>query len=216
MDITCKNCKKKFVLPDEKIPEDKIVLITCPKCKKKISILPKTKIAPPSIEPEITKKELLDFAEETKDVTFFDESVRLALICENDEKRQKIIKDVLEDIDYQVQIAKDFQDVFKKMRFNKYEVLVLNEEFGGDTPEDNQVLEYFRPMATNIRRDIFFILLGKNFKTFDNIAAFSKSVNIVINIEDISDIKNILKNSMAENYRFFKVFKEILREEGKI
>ncbi|MDY6863752.1 MAG: zinc-ribbon domain-containing protein, partial [Thermodesulfobacteriota bacterium] len=202
MDIICQNCKGKFVLPDEKIPEGKKILIACPRCKEKISITPAIKTSPPSEEPEPVKENMPDFTEETEDVTFFEEGVKLALICENDEARRETVKNVLEDFDYHVQIAKDSQDVFKKMRFNKYAVLVLNEEFDGDTPQDNRILQYIQPMAAHIRRDLFFALFGKNFKTFDNMAAFAKSANIVINSEDLSNIKNILKNAIAENDRF--------------
>jgi hypothetical protein len=45
--------------------------------------------------------------------------------------------------------------------------------------------------------------------------AFSKSANVVINQKDLSQIKNILRKSIPDNDRFYKVFKETLKALGK-
>ena len=46
--------------------------------------------------------------------------------------------------------------------------------------------------------------------------AFVKSANLVINIKDLSNLKNIMKKSVADNDKFYKVFKESLRDAGKV
>lgn len=38
MDIICESCQSKFNIPDEKIPDDRVASLTCPKCKNKIKV----------------------------------------------------------------------------------------------------------------------------------------------------------------------------------
>ncbi len=33
MDIICEKCQSKFAIPDEKIPDGKVISTPCPKCK---------------------------------------------------------------------------------------------------------------------------------------------------------------------------------------
>jgi hypothetical protein len=94
-------------------------------------------------------------------------------------------------------------------------VIVLNENFAGSSPENNEVLKFFQFMPMNTRRHIFLALIGQNFKTLDNMTAFSKSVNAVINRQDLHNLVNIMRKSIADNEQFYKVYKETLRRLGK-
>ena len=38
MDIVCSGCKKKLILPEDKIPQSKSFTFTCPECKMTLSI----------------------------------------------------------------------------------------------------------------------------------------------------------------------------------
>jgi hypothetical protein len=101
------------------------------------------------------------------------------------------------------------------VRFNQYDVIVLNENLAGSSPENNEVLKFFQNMPMVTRRHIFLALIGQNHKTLDNMTAFAKSVNAVINKSDLSNLVNILKKSIADNDQFYKVYKETLRKLGK-
>jgi hypothetical protein len=69
------------------------------------------------------------------------------------------------------------------------------------------------PMVT--RRNIFFALVGTNFKSLNNMQAYQKSANIVINEKDLEKLGDILKKSIAENEIFYKVYKETLNAARK-
>jgi len=70
-------------------------------------------------------------------------------------------------------------------------------------------------MSMDTRREMFFALIGKEFRTYDYMTAFSKSTNIVINANDLPDIKKVLTNALEENEKFYKVLKETLSAVGK-
>jgi hypothetical protein len=106
-------------------------------------------------------------------------------------------------------------DAAERMRKTSYQVMVVDEEFQGGAEHENLVLEGIRSMVMPIRRYIFVALLGKQFKTFDHMAAFTRSVNAVVSINDLSQIKGILQQGIAGNDEFYRVFRDVLHEAGR-
>lgn len=137
-----------------------------------------------------------------------------ALICDSIAETRNFINSALQEQKYKVEFSASSSETFEKLRFNQYDVIILNEDFDGN-PENNEVLNYFQNMPISVRRHIFVALVGENFKTLDNMTAFSKSVNLVINKQDLPDLSNILKKSIADHDQFYMVYKEILRKLGK-
>ncbi len=46
--------------------------------------------------------------------------------------------------------------------------------------------------------------------------AFANSVNVVVNIDDLKDIQSILRASVANHDRFYRVFKDYMKEAGGV
>jgi hypothetical protein len=213
MEITCNSCSKKIHIPDEKIPQGRTFSIICPQCKNKIAIEqpPPPPTTSAAIFPSFTQ---LQPPEDEVSLDFSEEGQRTALVCDN--KNKDAIKSALNKLDYKVSTASSSENAINRMRFTLYDIVILNEEFDNSTPENNTVLHFLQPMPMSLRRKIFFALMGNNFRTFDNMAAFAKSANLVINIKDLPNLKNIIKKSISDNDKFYKVFKETLREAGKV
>jgi len=144
----------------------------------------------------------------------YEEELRSALVCEDNAELKSAVSAALEGLKYSMQFATSADDAFEKLRFNQYNLIVLNESFGGNT-ENNAVYSFLTTMPMSTRRHIFLALMGKNFKTADNMTAFTKSANIVVNEQDLPDLKAILKKSVADNDQFYKVFRESLVKMGK-
>jgi len=218
MEITCSSCNAKFSVPDERLPQNRVFQIPCPRCKAAITVSTKkdegekAEVPAPSRAAQVVAG-TDDGGEAPTEA--FDENARPALICESVSQNQTILRSSLMELGYNVHVAANADDALNKIKFNQYEVIVLNEEFAGSTPEDNAVLHTIHPMPMTVRRYIFVVLLGKKFRTLDNMMAFAKSVNVVINISDLPNIKGILRRSIADNDQFYKVFKEALREAGR-
>jgi CheY-like chemotaxis protein len=145
----------------------------------------------------------------------YEEELRSALVCEDNAELRSVITSALGELNYTVETAADADDTFEKLKFNQYDVIVLNEKFGGGSPENNAVLKHLQFMPMGTRRRIFLALVGQTLKTSDNMTAFSKSANIVINEKDIPNLKAVLKRSIADNDQFYKVFRESLVKMGK-
>jgi len=143
------------------------------------------------------------------------EPARLALVCADQADRQTAITGALEPLGLTLQFAKDAPEAIDVMRKNAYEVIVLDEEFQGATPLDNPVLKAIAVMPITVRRYVLVALLGKDVKTFDNMTAFAKSVNVVVNVSDLPQLAGILRRALADNNEFYRVYHQVLRETGK-
>jgi len=102
-----------------------------------------------------------------------------------------------------------------KMKFTHFHLIALHENYGNKNLDGNVVYQTLIEMPMVTRRNIFFALMGSNFKTLSNAQAFQKSANVVINEKDIDKLENVLKKSISENEIFYKVFKETLHSMGK-
>jgi CheY-like chemotaxis protein len=230
MNIVCKQCQGKFKIPDEKLPKGQTFSLTCPNCKNKISIDTRSKTdsssedlkqksATPTME---TKKTIFDevvsgvYDASEKPFDFVEEGVETALLCETDPAILAKIKIAIENMGYHTTEAQSALDALKQMRFHVFDMVVLNEKFDTQDPDNNNVLKYLQQMSMDIRRNIFVALITDRFRTMDNMAAFHKSINMVINLKNINEIEKILKSGVADGAVFYRVFKEVLAKTGKI
>jgi len=148
-------------------------------------------------------------------VDLFTEGIKSALICENDQKNLSIITSALESLDYRVMVAASAEDVQGKLQFVHYDIIILNEAFGGEAGKDNAVSKYLSTIPMTVRRDMLVVFIGKDFRTMDHMRAFANSVNVVVNINDLEDIQSILRMSITHHERFYRVFKDYLKEASK-
>lgn len=152
----------------------------------------------------------------TSDTEEYEEELRSALVCEDSAELKKAISAELQRLKYSVEFTAGVEDTFEKLKLNQYALIILNERFGGSAPESNFVYKFLQAMPMSTRRHIFIVLTGKDFKTGDNMTAFAKSANIVVNDNDIPDLKTVLKKSISDNDTFYKVFRESLVKMGKM
>ena len=215
MDITCDNCSSKFRIADEKIPDDRVITISCPKCKTRLPLDPTQKSATGDSSPQQAQDN------DTYDVTdrpfdFIEEEGLTALVCEqNSAARQTIVK-ALDLMDYQITIAESARDALKRMRYHVYDLIVVNENFDTKNPDANGVLIYLERLSMSLRRQIFVAMISNRYRTMDNMMAFHSSTNLVINIKNIEDIDKILSRGITDSELFFRIYKETLKETGRV
>ncbi|MBE9547461.1 MAG: hypothetical protein IMF10_08220 [Proteobacteria bacterium] len=146
---------------------------------------------------------------------FIEEGGKTALICETDPSIKDKVVSVLADMDYHITEPESARDALKKMRFHVYDMVVLNEDFDTDDSDANNVLKYLEYLPMGTRRNIFVALVSNRFRTMDNMAAFNKSVNTIINVKNIDDVGTIIKRGITDNESFYHVFKESLKKMGR-
>ena len=156
-----------------------------------------------------------DYDASDRPFDFVDSDAETALICESDETMRQKLTSALHDKGYQTTIAASAREALKSMRFHLFDVVVVNENFDSSTPGHNDVLAYLETLAMGTRRQIFVALVSDNCRTMDNMAAFNKSVNVVINPKNIDDAGTILSGAIADNAAFYHVMKDVLKNMGR-
>ncbi|MDP3285927.1 MAG: hypothetical protein Q8M56_15970, partial [Desulfobacterales bacterium] len=111
--------------------------------------------------------------------------------------------------------AKNGRDVLKKMRYHNYDVIVLNEKFDNPNPDANPVMMNLERMQMSTRRNIFVALLSDRFRTMDNMTAFQKSVNIIINTKNMEDFGKIFSRGVTDHEFFYRIYRESMKKAGR-
>jgi CheY-like chemotaxis protein len=140
---------------------------------------------------------------------------RLVLVCVDDASRQNVIKAALDQLGFTMHGAKSAEEAVERLRRDPFEVAIVDEQFQGSSALDNEVVQALQTMPMSTRRYMFVALLGRTYKTFDNMLAFSRSVNVVVNLNDLPHLPAILRKGITENNEFYRAFREILAEVGK-
>ena len=207
-----------------------MMTLKCPKCKNKIIVGPQKKDAPK--KPKSAKKVLAQtgFAEsDREDATFVDvgfdtgdghekpfdfyeEEGISALVCEQDPDIKRKIKRTLQLLEYRVTFAETARDALKGMRYQTYDMVVLNENFDCRNPDANGVLTYIQRLQMSIRRTMFVILLTDRFRSMDSMNSYHKSVNLIINIDNINQFEKTVGRGLAEFEIFYGPFTNTLKK----
>jgi len=207
MDIICEKCQSKFAIPDEKIPDGKVVSTPCPKCKNVLYI------------DSAQKQEALadtgfytDTSDDEKPFDFIEEEGLTALVCEQDPNIKKKVIEALDIMEYHITVAESGRDALKKMRYHAYDLIIINETFNSDSLDKNMVMLFLERLPMSMRRNTFVIMISTRFRTLDRMLAFRYSVHIIINSKNTDDFAKIVSRGLTDNELFCQVFNESLKD----
>ena len=227
MRIQCDHCQAVFNVPDEKMPGGRQFKATCSKCRRTIIVEPQgasggkgatigvdvslseVADAPTAIEADLDTTSAYDSPLEV-----LEEGAMSALVCVDEPERLKAVREALEDLNYYSSVASSVKEALSKLRYNQYDLVMLDEEFCGESADNNTILRYLQPMPMSTRRNIFLMLISNQIRTLDNLMAFAKSVNAVINVSDTEKVKLVLERAMADHRRFYKVYRDLVQVIG--
>lgn len=236
MEVTCKKCNATLNIPDEKIPKNQAVKVSCPKCRTKITIDNRQSSqketsdlssfnesweehpgTTESSNGESIEQEAYDYEDYSEDdaIEFFEEGAKLALVLAADDEQAEKIKTAMGDLGYRSIIPENTRDALGKMRFHNFDLIFLCQGFDGQELKHSPILNYLNNMSMPARRLIFLALMSEEYKTMDNIMAYSVSANAVINTKDVQKLTPILKKGISEYNKFYKVYLETLVKVGK-
>jgi predicted Zn finger-like uncharacterized protein len=211
MDVVCQNCQGKLKIADDKLPPGKTATLKCPRCQARINVTrPEEKAGGDMLD------DLFDFAEEQgesydaseKPFDFIEEEGKAALVCESEAAIRDKLKPALDVLEYHISEVPNSRDALKKMRYHNFDLILLNEYFDTRDPDTNPILIYLERLAMETRRDMYVVLLSSRHRTMDQMVAFQKSVNMILNVRNIDDFAKILQRGLADYGLFYKVFRE--------
>lgn len=237
MIVNCPHCEKQLKLP-KKIVESvrelaagKIMNVKCPQCS---GIIPlHSDMAPPS---QPTAKAVRGRSGEAKSARFVTpppppdiswlkdgryegketiEDVPMALILMQECPAREIVIGSLEGIGYKAELVESTADAIEKIQFVDYACIVLHSLYEGRGINTSAFHKHMCSMNMSKRRFVFYILIGKEFKTFYNLQALAFSANLVVNDEEVPKFDVILRKAIPEYEELFGPIMEELRLHGR-
>lgn len=149
--------------------------------------------------------------EQEQESTFFNLGDNTALVCVDHQQYQKIVVPQLIDMTYKVHLGLFPEDVLLKLKTYNYSVVVIYENFKGCTLETNPILQDITKRSGAQRRENFVILLSHRYATNDAISAFVHSVDLIVNIADLANLKPVLRRGVAQHRELYQPFEEMLK-----
>ena len=115
----------------------------------------------------------------------------------------------LTELGYKVHTAATHSDFLMRFSQVHYQVVLVEELFGANTPDENVTLKALKTMPMNQRRHATVLLIGNSFQTFTPMEAFKNSVHAVINSSEMFLLKQLVEKAVADNELFLKSYREV-------
>ena len=145
------------------------------------------------------------------ETAFFDVDDNTALVCVDHQQYQKMIVPQLIDMTYKVHLGLYEEDVVLKLKTYAYNVVIIYENFKNSTLPTNPILREMSQRPGHIRREHFVVLLSHRYATNDAMSAFALSVDQILNIADIANLKPVLRRGVAQFREMYFPFQETLK-----
>lgn len=150
-------------------------------------------------------------ANESDTSSFFDVNDNTALVCVDHQQYQKLVVPQLIDLTYKVHLGLFEEDVLLKLKTYSYNVVIIYENFKGSKAENNPILSEMTKRSGPQRRDHFVVLLSHRFATNDAMSAFVQSVDQIINVADLANLKPVLRRGIAQYRELYQAFRETVK-----
>jgi len=142
---------------------------------------------------------------------FVDLGDNTALVCVDHQQYQKIIVPQLIDMTYKVHLGLFEEDVSLKLKTYNYDVVLIYENFKGSTLQTNPLLCEMAKRRDARRREHFVVLISHKFATNDAMSAFVQSVDQIINIADLANMKPVLRRGVAQHRDLYHSFNDMMK-----
>jgi hypothetical protein len=149
--------------------------------------------------------------ENETDSALFDVGDDTALVCVDHEQYQKVVVPQLIDLNYKVNVGTNEEDVLLRLRAYSYHVVVIYENFRGSTLATNPVLRELSSRPGADRRDHFVVLLTHRFATNDPMSAFALSVDQIVNVADLANLKPVIRRGTTQHRELYHSFHSTLK-----
>lgn len=137
-----------------------------------------------------------------------------ALVCTDVPEVQRLVVDQLTALNYKLHTGLFVEDILLKLRAHIYDVVLIAENFAATDLETNPILgEATRAPAAQRRKQLL-VLIGSSVQTNDELQAFQHSVDLVVNLADVMNLRPVLRRALLRAQEFYAPFQESLKAAG--
>ena len=124
---------------------------------------------------------------------------------------------VLDQLGYKVHTATTTDEFLDRFSRVQYEIILLEDTFGGVPVEQNEALRTLQLMPMALRRHATVLLLSDTLPSLDAMIAFQNSVHATINRNDLDKLMLIVQQVVNDNTLFLNTYRDVQRNiaQGK-
>ena len=139
---------------------------------------------------------------------------KTALICIADQALSDSVAQGVRGLGYHVIVAHKPSSALNRLEYDPYNLIVLDEGYGGTDWSKNPVLLYLQRLPMPVRRRSFLCFLSDQAPTLDHMAAFRFGANMVLNFQDVEKMRVILERAIKDHEAFYAVFNDELAKRA--
>lgn len=132
-----------------------------------------------------------------------------ALVCFDTPEQIAAASEQLTSLGFNIETAQTTETALSALRSLVCDIVVTSEDFGGADAFTNPVLSEVNGLPLDARRALFVVLMGQNRTTQSEMDAFTFSVDLVLNPQDIPRLKALVGQGIARKEEFYRVFRAL-------
>ncbi len=134
-----------------------------------------------------------------------------ALVCLDVPEVQRLVVDQLTALNYKIHTGLFVEDVQMKLLAHTYDVVVVSEHFNAANIGTNQILATVVRAPAEQRRRQFVVVVGSSFVTGDEMQAFEHSVDLVVGLADVVNLRPVLRRGLLRAQELYAPLLDALK-----
>lgn len=147
-------------------------------------------------------------------IDLFEPGDKTALVCVDVPEVQRLVVENLSELEYKIHTGLFVDDIMLKLQSHLYEVVVISEHFNATNLETNPILQATLDLPANQRRRQIMVLVGSGVHTDSEMEAWANSVDLVVSLADVPNLKHVLRRGVQRTEQFYKPYNTVLAELG--
>jgi hypothetical protein len=143
-------------------------------------------------------------------IDLFEPGDTTALVCVDVPEVQRLVVDNLTELGCKIHTGLFVEDIMVKLQTHAYDVVVIAEHFADSNLQSNPILQATLEISPNQRRRQTIVLVGSSVHTDSDMESWANSVDLVVNLADVPNIKHVLRRCMQRNRIFYTPYSEAL------
>jgi hypothetical protein len=150
----------------------------------------------------------------TNRLDVFEPGDQTALVSLDVPEAQRLVVEQLSALGYKMHTGLFTEDILLKMRTHIYDVVLISEHFNGTDLETNPILAEATRFNPHQRRKQVVVIIGSSLNTDDESEAFQHSVDLVVNLTDMINLRPVLRRAVLRKHEFYTPFNETMKAVG--
>lgn len=131
-----------------------------------------------------------------------------ALVWLADKNHSDAMSGLLERLGYKTEYIDVWEQKIEDIHQGRYDIIATHKN-GTSTNGDKDLYRLLNMLPPEVRRRIFMVLVGDEFKTGNGTQAFTTMADLVCNPQDLSSTDILFRSTVTERARFYRAFLEI-------